>query len=118
MYLAVVLIFSASALGLLEDNEVTMAPYGSMIQSVNRWLLGTFSVESVVAGTTFAVRKPSLSGLSLASKDSAIDQVLGIQTKTTNTCSACDYIGSREGTLTVIDIQYLRKVSVDAKEYS
>lgn len=101
----------ASALGLLDTDETSNAPYGSLIQSFNRWLLATFSSEAIVDGETFAVRKPSMSTLSLGSKESAIDQVLGIRTRTTNACSSCDSVASREGTLHVIDIQYLRKVS-------
>jgi PAB-dependent poly(A)-specific ribonuclease subunit 2 len=86
-----------------------MASYGSLIQSFNRWLLATFSAESIVEGETFAVRKPTISGLSLGPKESAIDQILGIKTRTTNTCSACDHLVARDGSLNVIDVQYLRK---------
>jgi hypothetical protein len=98
-------------LGLLEDSEVALAPCGTLIQNFNRWLLATFSVEAVVEGEIFTVRNPPLVDLSLGASESAIDQILGIKTRTTNTCSACGHVASREGSLNVIDIQYLRKVS-------
>lgn len=102
---------TASALGLMDDDDKFTAPYGSLIQSFNRWLLSAFSAEAIVNGETFAVRRSSMAGLKLSAKESAIDQVLGIRTRTTNTCSACDHVASREGSLHVIDMQYLRKVS-------
>lgn len=97
---------AATALGLMDDDKSVM-PYGSLIQSLNRWLLSTFSNEAIIGDETLAVRKMG----EVSPKESAIDQILGIRTRTTNTCSACNHLTSREGSLHVIDLQYTRKVS-------
>ncbi|KAK4684555.1 PAB-dependent poly(A)-specific ribonuclease subunit 2, partial [Tremellales sp. Uapishka_1] len=102
---------SAAALGLMDVNELTPAPYGSLIQSFNRWLLSTFSVEAVVEGETFDLRPRSIENLALSSTPSAINQVLGIETVTTNTCLNCGYTTSRDSIQHVIDLSYPRKVS-------
>ena len=91
-----------------EENHSTQ-PYGSLIQNFNRWLLSTLSTESVVNGETPAIRKPALRSLSLDAPPSAIDQVLGIRMRTTNTCTACHAAISRETVMHVLDVQYPRK---------
>ncbi|WWD21952.1 PAB-dependent poly(A)-specific ribonuclease subunit PAN2 [Kwoniella shandongensis] len=104
----------ASALGLMDDNDKSTAPYGSLIQNFNRWLLSTFSTEAVVEGETFDLRPQTteIDGLSIQDqKPSAIDQVLGIQTKTTNTCRSCGFVSSRDTTLHAVDLIYPRKSS-------
>jgi PAB-dependent poly(A)-specific ribonuclease subunit 2 len=98
-------------LGLLVENDKAKLTYGSLIQNFNRWLLSTFSTEAVVDGKTHNVRSSDMSDLSLESAPSAIDQVLGIQLKTTNTCSACDFTTSRNGTVQAVDLTYPRKVA-------
>lgn len=93
----------ADALGLIDVGEKSTAPYGSLIQNFNRWLLSTFSAESIVDGQTFPVI-PLPSG-------SCIDQVFGIDVRTTNICSACDYESVRLSTLHVIDLAYPKKAA-------
>ncbi|ORY23812.1 ubiquitin carboxyl-terminal hydrolase-domain-containing protein [Naematelia encephala] len=100
----------ASALGLMDEGDKVTSPYGSMIQSFNRWLLSTFSTEAVVNGDSFDIRPPSLANLSI-SPTSAIDQVLGIDMRTTNTCHACGFVASRDSTLHVVDLIYPKKPS-------
>ncbi|WVR04297.1 PAB-dependent poly(A)-specific ribonuclease subunit PAN2 [Kwoniella sp. DSM 27419] len=107
----------ASALGLMDNNVKSTAPYGSLIQNFNRWLLSTFSSEAVVEGSTFDLGSKSITGdissLSLADSttpvSSAIDQTLGVRIKTTNTCKSCNYTSSRETTLHAVDLMYPRK---------
>lgn len=101
----------ASALGLMDDKERSTSPYGSLIQSFNRWLMSTFSAEAVVDGETFDIRASSLDNLSLA-VPSAVEQVLGIETTTTNTCMNCGFVATRNTTLNTIDLAYPKKVSV------
>jgi PAB-dependent poly(A)-specific ribonuclease subunit 2 len=102
----------ASALGLMDDKdkERSTSPYGSLIQSFNRWLMSTFSAEALVEGETFDVRPPVIENLSLA-PPSAIEQVLGIETVTTNTCLNCGYVATRNATLNTVDLAYPKKVS-------
>jgi len=100
----------ASALGLMDDKERSTSPYGSLIQSFNRWLMSTFSAEAVVDGESFDIRRSSLENLSLAAP-SAIEQVLGIETTTTNTCMNCGYVATRNTTLNTVDLSYPKKVS-------
>ncbi|KAK8846644.1 PAB-dependent poly(A)-specific ribonuclease subunit PAN2 [Kwoniella newhampshirensis] len=102
----------ASALGLMDDNDKSTAPYGSLIQNFNRWLLSTFSTEAVVEGETFDLRPQAdgLNGLSIEDdKPSAIDQVLGIQSQTTNTCRSCGFVSSRDSTIHAVDLLYPKK---------
>lgn len=101
----------ASALGLMDGGlEMSTAPYGSLIQSFNRWLLSTFSAESMVNGESFRLRQPGMDNLSLEDTTSAIDQVLRIETITTSTCQACDLVSSRASTLHAVDLTYNKKV--------
>jgi PAB-dependent poly(A)-specific ribonuclease subunit 2 len=95
----------------MDDDDKSTTPYGSLIQSFNRWLLSTFSAAAVVDGETFALRPDSLDHLSLGATPSAMDQVLGIRTKTTNTCQNCGFVSSREATVHAVDLQYPKKVS-------
>ncbi|WWD08075.1 hypothetical protein V865_006185 [Kwoniella europaea PYCC6329] len=106
----------ASALGLMDDNDKSTAPYGSLIQNFNRWLLSTFSTESIVDGETFEIRTKDIQDLSLKGSDevqkaSAIDQVLGVQIKTTNTCRSCGFVSERDTTLHAVDLIYPKKTS-------
>ncbi|WVQ83826.1 PAB-dependent poly(A)-specific ribonuclease subunit PAN2 [Cryptococcus sp. DSM 104549] len=115
----------AYALGLMDNNQSTKstAPYGSLIQNFNRWLLSTFSTESIVEGSTFdLLRSASPSGesdgapellekMSIKDGQSAIDQVLGVQLKTTNTCRSCGFVSERESTLHVVDLVYPKKTN-------
>lgn len=103
----------AFALGLMDESDKSTAPYGSLIQKFNRWLLSTFSTESVVEGETFSLRGKGLEHLSLVSAPSAIDQIVGMNTTTTSTCQACDFVASRDTTIHAIDLAYPRKVGVD-----
>ena len=93
----------ASALG-LSHNATT--PCGLLIQNFNRWLLSTFSTEAMVEG--FSVRSDS-------SAASPMDQVLGIETKTTNTCVKCGFVSSRDAIIHAIDLAYPKKVSKRAE---
>jgi PAB-dependent poly(A)-specific ribonuclease subunit 2 len=101
----------ASALGLMDDKERSTSPYGSLIQSFNRWLMSTFSAEAVVDGESFDIRPSGLENLSLA-VPSAIEQVLGIETTTTNTCMNCGFVATRNTTLNTVDLSYPKKVSL------
>lgn len=98
----------AEALGLIDGGEKSTAPYGSLIQNFNRWLLSTFSGESVVEGESLNLRS-GLEGISLESP-SAIDQVLGLNTRTTNTCTSCGFVSTRHSTLHAVDLAYPKKV--------
>jgi PAB-dependent poly(A)-specific ribonuclease subunit 2 len=98
----------ATALGLMDDE--TSQPYGTMIQSLNRWLLSTFSSESAIAAHSV---RSSLDSLSLEAS-SPIDQVLGVRTRTTNTCTGCHAETFRETTMQVIDMQYRRGGTQDS----
>ena len=102
----------ASALGLMDDKdkERSTSPYGSLIQSFNRWLMSTFSAEASVDGETFDVRPSSLENMSLTTP-SAIEQVLGIETVTTNTCLNCGFVATRNAILNTVDLSYPKKVS-------
>lgn len=102
---------AASALGLLVENEKNLPQYGSLIQNFNRWLLSTFSTEAVVDGWNVDIRPKDISNLSIqpTTKASAIDQVLGIDLKTTNTCQSCGHIATRQNTLQAVDLAYPRK---------
>jgi len=101
----------ASALGLLVENEKTLPQYGSLIQNFNRWLLSTFSTEAIVEGWNADIKPKDIANLSLrpAAKPSVIDQVLGIELKTTNTCQSCGFVATRHGTLQAVDLAYPRK---------
>lgn len=101
----------ASALGLMDDNKnKSTSPYGSLIQNFNRWLMSTISAEAVIEGVSVDIRTHDISNLSLAETPSIIDQVLGIETVTTNTCVSCRHVTTREATLTTIDLAYPKKV--------
>ncbi|WVQ97692.1 PAB-dependent poly(A)-specific ribonuclease subunit PAN2 [Kwoniella sp. CBS 9459] len=102
----------ASALGLMDDNDKSTAPYGSLIQNFNRWLLSTFSTEATIDGVSFDLRPKGIDRLSLDGDTlsvSAIDQVLGVKIKTTNTCKSCGFVSSRDSTLHAVDMIYPRK---------
>nr|XP_019008893.1 PAB-dependent poly(A)-specific ribonuclease subunit PAN2 [Kwoniella pini CBS 10737]OCF47674.1 PAB-dependent poly(A)-specific ribonuclease subunit PAN2 [Kwoniella pini CBS 10737] len=102
----------ASALGLMDDNDKSTAPYGSLIQNFNRWLLSTFSTESIVEGETFNLRHKGIQDLTLDKENnttSAIDQVLGLEIKTTNTCRSCGFVSERDTTLHAVDLLYPKK---------
>jgi len=103
----------ASALGLLVENEKALPQYGSLIQNFNRWLLSTISTEAIVEGQRTDIRPKDLANMSLESAPipSAIDQVLGIDLKTTNTCQACGHIATRFSTLQAVDLAYPRKIA-------
>jgi len=100
----------ATALGLLDDGEKSTSPHGSLIQNFNRWLLSTFSAEVVVDGETFNLRPTGLDALNLGSTASAIDQIVGISTITTNTCQSCGFVTSRDATIHAVDLAYPKKV--------
>jgi PAB-dependent poly(A)-specific ribonuclease subunit 2 len=87
------------------------SPYGSLIQSFNRWLLSTFSTESVVEGATFRVKASPAIGSTALETPSAIDQILGIMTTTTNKCLGCGHVSKRNATLQAVDLTYPKKVS-------
>ncbi|EKC98272.1 hypothetical protein A1Q2_07286 [Trichosporon asahii var. asahii CBS 8904] len=102
----------ASALGLMDSDKAPHTP-STLIQNFNRWLLSTFTTEAVVEGQSFQMR-PSLDKLSLdaassTSTTSAINQVLGVDVKTTNTCLSCKHVSVRASTLQAIDLAYPRK---------
>lgn len=103
----------ASALGLMDDKEKSTTPYGSLIQNFNRWLLSTFSAESLVKGESLNVLNQSMADLSISSSSGApptpVDQILGVQTRTTNTCRSCGFVTSRDAVTHTIDLQYPRK---------
>ncbi|BEJ17494.1 hypothetical protein CspHIS471_0608950 [Cutaneotrichosporon sp. HIS471] len=99
----------ATALGLMDSND-KLAQY-NLIQNFNRWLLSTFTTESVVNGKSFNLRASEMDNLSLASARSAINQVLGIAVKTTNTCLSCNYVSARESDLQTVDLAYPRKAA-------
>lgn len=101
----------ASALGLMDDNDKSTASYGSLIQNFNRWLMSTFSAEAVVEGKSFGVRPTSIDQLSLDSL-SAIDQVMGVDIITTNTCLNCGFVTTRSAILNTIDLTYPKKASI------
>lgn len=84
------------------------SPYGSLIQSFNRWLLSTFSTESVVEGATFRVKASNTT--TSPETSSAIDQILGITTTTTNKCLGCGHVSKRNATLQAVDLTYPKKV--------
>ena len=112
----------ASALGLLDAdaNAKSTSPYGSLIQNFNRWLLSTFSTESVVEGETFDLlpRSDEMDGLSLSDRSSAIDQVLGIKVRTTNRCKDCNFVSTRESTLHAVDLQYPKSTPAADLEFA
>lgn len=117
----------ASALGLMDNNDKTPHPPSTLIQNFNRWLLSTFTTEAVVDGKSFQMRQadaPSMDKLSLDEKKqdqqnqnqstqttstSAINQVLGVDVKTRNTCLSCKHVSVRESTLQAVDLSYPRK---------
>ncbi|WVQ76650.1 PAB-dependent poly(A)-specific ribonuclease subunit PAN2 [Cryptococcus sp. DSM 104548] len=111
----------AYALGLMDDrqNNKSTAPYGSLIQNFNRWLLSSFSTESVIGGETFDIRKSDapvdgdvgVGNLSIKDGPSAIDQVLGVELTTTNVCKNCGFTSSRDNTLHAVDLLYPKKVN-------
>ncbi|WRT65143.1 uncharacterized protein IL334_002085 [Kwoniella shivajii] len=105
----------ASALGLMDDNDKSTAPYGSLIQNFNRWLLSTFSTESIVEGKAFNLQPKAIQNLSLSDRSenspSAIDQVLGVEIKTTNTCRSCGFVSERDTTLHAVDLVYPKKTT-------
>ena len=72
--------------------------------------MSTFSAEASVDGETFDVRPSSLENMSLTTP-SAIEQVLGIETVTTNTCLNCGFVATRNATLNTVDLSYPKKVS-------
>jgi PAB-dependent poly(A)-specific ribonuclease subunit 2 len=72
--------------------------------------MSTFSAEATVEGETFNVRPAGLQNLSMGSP-SAIEQVLGIETVTTNTCLNCGFVATRNATLNTVDLAYPKKVS-------
>lgn len=102
----------ASALGLMDgSNDKAMVAPSTLIQNFNRWVLSTFTTEAVVEGQNFSMRPPSMEAMSLSSPVSAINQVLGVSVKTTNTCLSCKYVSGRESTLQAIDLLWPRKPS-------
>lgn len=100
---------TAGALGLLVDNEKATTSQTSLIQNFNRWLLSTFSAESMVDGETPTVRASEMADLTLEASPSAINQILGIELKTTNTCQKCNHSSSRLATTQAVDLTYTKK---------
>lgn len=103
----------ASALGLMDNNDKTPHTPSTLIQNFNRWLLSTFTTEAIVNGQSFEMR-PSMERLNLdtanpATPLSAINQVLGVDVKTTNTCLSCKHVSTRKSTLQAVDLSYPRK---------
>ena len=90
-----------------------MPQFGSLIQNFNRWLLSTISTESAVEGQRTDIRPKDLADMSLDNSPtpSTIDQVLGLDLKTTNTCQACGHVATRSATLQAVDLAYPRKLS-------
>lgn len=104
----------ATALGLMDGNSKQPVSQSTLIQNFNRWLLSTFTTEVVVNGQSFNMRTPDMDNLSLSSTTgaaSAINQVLGIAVKTTNTCLSCNFVTTRQSTLQAVDLAYPRKAS-------
>ncbi|GMK57719.1 hypothetical protein CspeluHIS016_0405530 [Cutaneotrichosporon spelunceum] len=99
----------ATALGLMDSND-KLAQH-TLIQNCNRWLLSTFTTESVVNGKSFNLRTSEIGNLSLIPGPSAINQVLAIAVKTTNTCLSCNYVSTRESDLQTVDLAYPRKAA-------
>lgn len=100
----------ASALGLMDDKTKSTSPYGSLIQNFNRWLLSTFSAEANIEEAQVDLRSSDLSGISLE-VPTTVEQVVGIETITTNTCANCGFVTTRPATITTVDLTYPNKVS-------
>lgn len=100
----------ASALGLMDDKTKSTSPYGSLIQNFNRWLLSTFSAEANIEAAQVDLRSSDLSGISLE-VPTTVEQVVGIETVTTNTCGNCGFVTTRPATITTVDLAYPNKVS-------
>lgn len=106
----------AAALGLIDETNGNAPSYTSMIQNLNRWLLSTFSAESVVADVEdVRVKRRDVADLVLADKgsESMIDQILGLPMRTTNTCANCGHTTQRETTLHTIDLIYPKEAGPD-----
>lgn len=104
----------ASALGLMDDKTKSTSPYGSLIQNFNRWLLSTFSAEANIEGAQVDLRPSELSGISLE-VPTTVEQVVGIETVTTNTCGNCGFVTTRPATITTVDLAYPNKASQIAR---
>lgn len=104
----------ASALGLMDDTNKSTSPYGSLIQNFNRWLLSTFSGEANIEGAQIDIRASDLSGISLE-VPTTVEQVVGIETVTTNTCGSCGFVTTRPATITTVDLTYPNKVCRDCQ---
>lgn len=100
----------ASALGLMDEGDKSTSPYGSLIQNFNRWLMSTFSAEANVEGENVDIRQNDIANLSLETL-SSVEQVMGIETTTTNTCLACDHVSKRSAVITTVDLAYPKRVS-------
>ncbi|KAL7423333.1 poly(A)-specific ribonuclease [Cryptotrichosporon argae] len=100
----------ATALGLMDDDKVAV-PCGTLIQNLNRWLLSIFSLEAVVNGETFAIRKSTMDGSNLNGPVSAINQIVGINVSTVNTCQSCGHVSAREAVQQAVDLAYPRRAA-------
>jgi PAB-dependent poly(A)-specific ribonuclease subunit 2 len=93
----------------MDDKTKSTSPYGSLIQNFNRWLLSTFSAEANIEAAQINLRSSDLSSLSLE-MPTTVEQVVGIETVTTNTCGSCGFVTTRPATITTIDLAYPNKV--------
>lgn len=62
-------------------------------------------------GATFKVKASTAIGSVAPETPSAIDQILGIMTTTTNKCLGCGHVSKRSATLQAVDLTYPKKVS-------
>ena len=101
---------AAAALGLMDfDDSSAQVAYSSLIQTFNRFLLERMGKESDVVKLLLQY-DTELDAESLPPA-SLLSQIIGLNTRTTSTCSSCGHRVSRDSSTNILDFVYPRKVS-------
>lgn len=100
---------AAAALGLMDfDDSSAQVAYSSLIQTFNRFLLERMGKESDVV--KLSLQYETESDVEPLPPASLLSQIIGLNTRTTSTCSSCGHRVSRDSSTNILDFVYPRKV--------
>jgi hypothetical protein len=100
----------AASLGLMdkEDSPSADTAYSNLIQTFNRFVLDTISLEAILPSAAASSRSGQSNVLSPA--QGPVSKLFGHSVRTRTTCSSCGVAADRESNSHVVDLIYPRKV--------
>jgi hypothetical protein len=91
-----------------EDSPSADTAYSNLIQTFNRFVLDTISLEAIFPSAAASSRSGQSNVLSPA--QGPVSKLFGPSVRTRTTCSSCGVAADRESNSHVVDLIYPRKV--------